>query len=303
MSVNLYNNERSTHLTGSISFRPRILRPTQHASGEPVLGDPLEIFPVELWLEIIQDYVAWNPDGVFVLTLLSKRWQAIILSTPSLWTGIAIKNAGDIFSRSAVYRELSQGLPLSLSFELPMEDALLEHGLHILDEEYHRVREIHFEDVDVIPESYDWMSESAIFAREQENINTILTRVKSLPALERIHNGRSSSTNRYTLLPSPLPEVPQLSSITGLLLENLQDINKLAIRCITINYNLLDIYPLFPQLPQLQSITLAGTASFPAEMNRAKFLTLPKEKVPNLLTFVSYPTIVSQNWGSNEGGK
>jgi hypothetical protein len=90
-----------------------------------VYPDPLEVLPSEIGEMIlhetvvkpIENFYALDSNSLLTLTLVSRRWQSIIIDTPSLWTTIEISDKiPDLLSRIAVHMELSQDSPLTLFF-------------------------------------------------------------------------------------------------------------------------------------------------------------------------------------------
>lgn len=75
-----------------------IINQMEEANPSP-LGDPLEKLPLELWQIIIREFCFdWRNqrpssrdlDQLFILTLVSKKWSGVILSTLILWSEIVV---------------------------------------------------------------------------------------------------------------------------------------------------------------------------------------------------------------------
>ncbi|CAG8569726.1 14154_t:CDS:2, partial [Acaulospora colombiana] len=113
--------EQLQHQTFDSNQRGRLDRLKQ----DQVYPDPLEALPPEIGIMILEDALlqpvascyALNSTFLLTLTLVSKRWQAIIIDTPSLWATIDIGYPiPDLLGRIAIHIELSQNIPLTLVF-------------------------------------------------------------------------------------------------------------------------------------------------------------------------------------------
>jgi len=96
-----------------------------------LLLDPIEVFPPEIWLQIL-GYVTLsdsedekediNPsDSLFLASLVSPRWRDVILNTPDFWSEIVVVSVSDsypdeLFKLHAAL-SLSRQTPLNLTIK------------------------------------------------------------------------------------------------------------------------------------------------------------------------------------------
>src|ERR1700761_5353891 len=92
------------------------------------LEDPLDVLPMELWVQIFQYFIYSSStskpiNATLRLTLTSRKWRDVILRTPELWSKITIDyGASDVMDRIQTALYLSGTSPLTLLIEHPTCD-------------------------------------------------------------------------------------------------------------------------------------------------------------------------------------
>ncbi|KAG8821361.1 CCA tRNA nucleotidyltransferase, mitochondrial [Serendipita sp. 399] len=87
---------------------------------DSMLGDPSRILPIEIFVQVIELalcdlYLAdWNIEDLLSFTLVSTRWRHILMSTPSLWRYICLKDDDTFYSQEKL------SLALNLSGNTPL---------------------------------------------------------------------------------------------------------------------------------------------------------------------------------------
>lgn len=82
------------------------------------LGDPLEILPPELWMNILPA----NVDDLLVLTMVSSRWCHKLLSTAVLWSKVLLdQQEPDYLAKAMTLIHLSRPVELEVRVDLPLE--------------------------------------------------------------------------------------------------------------------------------------------------------------------------------------
>ena len=77
-----------------------------------------------------------NVDQILRLTLVSTTWQSFIISQPSLWTKIVLKNEHDALSKVFTQIILSRDLPLTIEiWNMKMHSKTIK-------EQRHRIRDL-----------------------------------------------------------------------------------------------------------------------------------------------------------------
>lgn len=93
------------------------------------LNDPIEHLPQELWVMILKEAVSGYEnkiDPVLAMTLVSVKWRNALITTPSLWTEIAIGDSGstkpghDTLAKVFMALTLSGELSLRVVFNGPV---------------------------------------------------------------------------------------------------------------------------------------------------------------------------------------
>ena len=95
----------------------------------------LSPLPLNIWYINFESQSGW---GALDLSMVCKRWQAVLLSSPSLWTRLIID--GEHFEPDYLhfYLHLSHGHPLTLYWITPNEEALLALRPHA-----HRIQHLY----------------------------------------------------------------------------------------------------------------------------------------------------------------
>ena len=81
----------------------------------------------------------WQGDASLVLSAVCKRWKAIMLSSPSMWSSPIIDAKCFELEYLQLYLHLSRDHPLTLYFSAPNEELLLALKTHV-----HRIRRLYF---------------------------------------------------------------------------------------------------------------------------------------------------------------
>jgi hypothetical protein len=97
------------------------------------MPDPLEVLPNELWSLCIQFAIAGRPAGPLDFIMVSRHWQRVLLSSPSLWTQIYVQNGEDEIARVSTFLHLSKqsALHVDVMTVLPTADSLRLVAGHI----------------------------------------------------------------------------------------------------------------------------------------------------------------------------
>ncbi|KAG9028894.1 hypothetical protein FS842_004686 [Serendipita sp. 407] len=95
----------------------------------PCCRDPCRRLPEELFLQILEEVSKvldgtpyWSINSVLQLMMVSKSWEAVILSAPQLWSEITISRDVDTRLKIAVSLALSKTVPLRIRFLCPVSD-------------------------------------------------------------------------------------------------------------------------------------------------------------------------------------
>ena len=88
--------------------------------------DPLDALPYELWIWCIEFAIDGRKAGPLELLSVSKRWDIVLLDTPSLWAQIYVENGEDEIARISTFLYLSRkcSLHVDIMTALPMLDSL-----------------------------------------------------------------------------------------------------------------------------------------------------------------------------------
>lgn len=108
---------RLTRVTDEIAHIPKQqpLHPRQPLAFEMINADVIN--------DIFRFYVACQPDGVFILTLVSTSWKNFVFQSPILWQWITIDSGSpDWIEKIQVCADLSRTYPLQVVLHLPVED-------------------------------------------------------------------------------------------------------------------------------------------------------------------------------------
>ena len=90
------------------------------------MPDPLHVLPYELWSLCIGFAIDGQQAGPLELIMVSKRWENLLLDSPSLWSQIYLQNGEDEMARISTFLHLSKSSPLHVDIMtvLPTMDSL-----------------------------------------------------------------------------------------------------------------------------------------------------------------------------------
>lgn len=136
--------------------------------GHGIFPDPIEVFPPEIWIRMLQYWVA-SIDGrsvedVLKLTLVSIKWRNAILICPELWSDIALGPGlaqPDLLAMLETCLYLSKEFPLEVSVEHPSRD--WELMISMIRSHTHRIRKLTIRPLSTKePGHVDWEDPSVI---------------------------------------------------------------------------------------------------------------------------------------------
>jgi hypothetical protein len=84
--------------------------------------DILDIFPPEVWIQIIKESLpsTGHAPALLLLTMVSNKWRNALLATPTLWAHIEIRGSEhDSLATIETFQHLSHQTPLLLSIYAP----------------------------------------------------------------------------------------------------------------------------------------------------------------------------------------
>jgi hypothetical protein len=156
--------------------------------------DPMDKLPNEIWSSIIKYYMnvkrVWDTlpsiESLLLLTLVSKRWCAYILSEATFWNKVVLTDHHNDTPMSAfVSLFFSRDLPLTLYIDLPFT-AWSEVRSQII-ENRHRIDSI------VMSGMYSFES----LEEKTRHVSQILQDLHPLPSLRRIGDAYETSNTEY----------------------------------------------------------------------------------------------------------
>lgn len=103
------------------------------------MPDPLHTLPNELWTLCVKIAIDGRSNGPLELIKVSKHWETLLISSPSLWTQIHLHNGEDEIARISTFLCLSRDSPLHLDIMaiLPEMD-----GLRVIAQNVSRVKTV-----------------------------------------------------------------------------------------------------------------------------------------------------------------
>ncbi|PVF93201.1 hypothetical protein CPB86DRAFT_128587 [Serendipita vermifera] len=155
--------------------------------------DPAEKLPSDIMAEIVL-YISDDSDFIpdlLVLTLVSKRWRAFILSEPLLWNYLHFDNRHDLLAILSVQIHLSARLPLQIELNFPEIFKYLEALRPILLNHRDRIGCIEF-----YPE---YIFGLGVTDGNDTNLWKFLAGLGSLPNLRRIGNSWIPRGDKYNI--------------------------------------------------------------------------------------------------------
>jgi len=84
--------------------------------------DPLDALPYELWTVCIAFAIDGQEVGPLPFLAVSRRWERLLLETPTLWTQVYIQNGEDEIARISTFLHLSTGSSLHVEIMMPLPD-------------------------------------------------------------------------------------------------------------------------------------------------------------------------------------
>jgi hypothetical protein len=90
------------------------------------MPDPIDVLPYELWISCITLAISGLEAGPLELLAVSRRWERLLLDTPSFWSHIYVLNGEDEIARISVFLYFSRGCSLHVDImtALPSMDGL-----------------------------------------------------------------------------------------------------------------------------------------------------------------------------------
>jgi hypothetical protein len=99
----------------------RIIKET-YDNTHGVSSDILDIFPSEVWIQIIKESLPSSgyAPALLLLTMVSNKWRNALIATPTLWAHIEIRGSeNDSLATIETFLHLSRETPLLLSIYAP----------------------------------------------------------------------------------------------------------------------------------------------------------------------------------------
>jgi hypothetical protein len=84
--------------------------------------DILEIFPPEVWIQIVEDALPERgySSALLLLTMVSNKWMEALTSVPTLWAYIDVRGSQeDLLATIETFRQLSRDMFLHVSIHIP----------------------------------------------------------------------------------------------------------------------------------------------------------------------------------------
>ncbi|CAG7854210.1 SubName: Full=Uncharacterized protein {ECO:0000313/EMBL:CCA70431.1} [Serendipita indica DSM 11827] len=101
--------------------------------------------PTELWIKIIKEVAVshwdWSYKILLILTLVSKKWAAVILETPSLWVSIGCPTDAEDFD-AVISVQLTLSNPLPLSIRSRDAKTFVQQAAPLLSSHAHRIEDL-----------------------------------------------------------------------------------------------------------------------------------------------------------------
>lgn len=235
------------------------------------LEDPLDVLPMELWVQIFQYFIYSSStskpvNATLRLTLTSKKWRDAILRTPELWSKITIDyGASDVMDRIQTALYLSGTSPLTLLIEHPTCD-------------WHAVLSILLPHKDRIRGIVMQRSSSRAKADANFSIAKVIISFGELPALQHldVRTGHSLGKAKADIFPEMTPSVCVVRG-TYLPASILDHRNLKSIRAFACEYPLDVLAPYLFQLPKLRSIHMATRRKSPKPDQTTSRYRLPSD--------------------------
>lgn len=179
------------------------------ASAPVRLTDMLEVLPYELWVYCLEEVVDDNAMNILPLTLVSRRWREALVSSPSLWTHIYVRDDPAYMESMRVALHLSQGLHLSLTMEIPLPESM---GSDLLRSEANRIRSITFKRT---PSSIRSASNVDVTAMDHfyDSAYGLLVTVGCFPVLESVSLNHGFDFYSLSMSLRTLPIMPHLRRV------------------------------------------------------------------------------------------
>jgi hypothetical protein len=94
------------------------------------MPDPLDALPYEIWIWCISLSIDGRLAGPLELLAVSRRWDGLLLNTPSLWSQIYIQNREDemVFIIPSLIKLLGHKLSGHRSSAISLLEKLAEHS-------------------------------------------------------------------------------------------------------------------------------------------------------------------------------
>ncbi|PVF94330.1 hypothetical protein CPB86DRAFT_49208 [Serendipita vermifera] len=244
--------------------------------------DPMDKLPEELWIKILK-YCMWikgvwdtRPfvESVLVLTLVSKRWRAFILSEPSFWNKVALTNHHDDASMTVlVSLSLSRNLPLTLYIDLPfrgwaeVRSEMLEH--------HNRIENI------VMSGMYSF----EMHAKKRRHVKRLLEYLHPLSSRKRLGDAYETSETEYDAV-WILKRFSEVSHLPNLALTKDALLLAKRLRAVHTYERIDDIFPMLEVLPNLKKVVFWDDSN--VNMANGRSPTRESPPSPNPLHWSSF---------------
>jgi hypothetical protein len=103
------------------------------------MHDPLDALPYEIWIWCITLAIDGRQVGPLELLAVSRRWEMLLLDTPSLWNQIYVQNGEDEIARISTFLHLSRKCSLHVDI---LTSAATRDSLHLIAKHISRVTTI-----------------------------------------------------------------------------------------------------------------------------------------------------------------
>ncbi|CAG7855007.1 SubName: Full=Uncharacterized protein {ECO:0000313/EMBL:CCA77715.1} [Serendipita indica DSM 11827] len=215
-----------------------------------VLPDEILVPIFESFTQVSRKGGRWTHTSISPLSFVCKRWQRIIIGTPSLWSiVVASDEAEDALANAAVYVQLSRDHPLTIIYDLGC--TVIDQMALILAPHYSRVKSILLQ------------SRSCSTSLEDTHLQLL-----SLPNLERLEMEESliGDTSKRTVIDrfmrrkSPLTNRLSLGKLSFSRLISIEDkLRALTVSISSVNSRTKNLRTL-GSIDSLKDVTILGGA-------------------------------------------
>lgn len=226
------------------------------AVNKEIRHDPLNILPPEIWLQCLADVVNDNSINLLPLLLVSRAWCNTLVSSAPLWTHIYVRDTPDYVNCMHKALFFSRALPLCVTIEVPMINAI-DGQPHPIWKETHRLRELVFKRN---PSRIRNSSTLDVHLMDlfYEGVYTLLKGIEQLPVLEWITLNHAFDYYSLSMTKRDFPSTPRLKGIKFWCIseEALTSLQLEELTYMSSSSPMRDLCPSLPQLKQLQRLIL-----------------------------------------------